>query len=91
MTYGCFSDNCYIYSDYWTHCSSGFSDQIVAERIRASCVRRSVTLGEGRGLTVSLGVSLFHPGDTPKSLIQRADEALSRAKLLGCNRVELQD
>lgn len=65
--------------------------QIVAERIRASCVRRSVTLGEGRGLTVSLGVSLFHPGDTPKSLIQRADEALSRAKLLGCNRVELQD
>ena len=65
--------------------------QIVAERIRASCVRGSFTLGEGRRLTVSMGVSLFHPGDTPKSLIQRADEALSRAKQLGCNRVELQD
>jgi diguanylate cyclase len=38
-------------------------------------------------LTVSSGVSEFSAGDTPASLIHRADEALYQAKHLGKNRV----
>ena len=64
--------------------------QIVAERIRMSCARRSLTLGEGRALTVSLGIALFRPDDTPKSLTLRAEEALYQAKKLGRNRTEVQ-
>lgn len=38
-------------------------------------------------LNASFGVSVFHPGDTPQSLIDRADEALYRAKQAGKARV----
>ena len=61
---------------------------IVAERIRKSCMEQSFSLGEGKNLTVSLGISFFRPGDTPESLIRRADEALYRAKGKGRNRTE---
>ena len=64
--------------------------QIVAERIRMSCAQRSLTLGEGKELTVSLGIALFQPDDTPKSLSLRAEEALYQAKKLGRNRTEIQ-
>lgn len=63
---------------------------IVAERIRKSCETRSLSLGAEKTLTVSLGIALFHPGDTPASLIRRADEALYRAKKLGRNRAEVE-
>ena len=46
--------------------------------------------GEGRALTVSLGIALFRPDDTPKSLTLRAEEALYQAKKLGRNRTEVQ-
>ena len=63
---------------------------IVAERIRKSCKARSLSLGSEKTLTVSLGIALFHPGDTPASLIRRADEALYRAKKSGRNRAEVE-
>jgi diguanylate cyclase len=39
--------------------------------------------------TFSAGISLYKPGETPSSLIERADKALYQAKRLGRNRVEL--
>ena len=65
-----------------------FIANIVAERIRRSCETRSLSLGKYKTLTVSLGISLFRPGETPESLIRRADEALYRAKRNGRNRAE---
>ncbi len=65
-----------------------FIANIVAERIRRSCEARSISLGKYKTLTVSLGISLFRPGETPECLIRRADEALYRAKKNGRNRAE---
>jgi len=63
---------------------------IVAERIRRSCEVRSLSLGKYKTLTVSLGISLFRPGETPECMIRRADEALYRAKRNGRNRAEVE-
>ena len=38
-------------------------------------------------VTTSIGVSQFRPGDTPATIIERADKALYQAKHLGKNRV----
>ena len=62
---------------------------MVAERIRRSCAGQSQSLGEGKALTVSLGISLLRSEDTPETLIQRADKALYQAKGNGRNRVEV--
>ncbi len=44
--------------------------------------------GDGRlTLTASMGVAAFHKGDTPESVVSRADQALYRAKAEGKNRV----
>jgi diguanylate cyclase len=40
------------------------------------------------GITVSCGLAMFVPGDTSRSLLQRADHALYDAKQRGRNRVE---
>jgi diguanylate cyclase (GGDEF)-like protein len=39
--------------------------------------------------TFSAGISLYKPGETPGSLIERADKALYQAKRLGRNRIEI--
>jgi diguanylate cyclase len=47
---------------------------------------------DGRTLpmpTFSAGISLYKPGETPSSLIERADKALYQAKRMGRNRIEL--
>ena len=42
---------------------------------------------EAVSMTVSIGVSAYRKGDTPKSLIDRADQCLYKAKANGKNRV----
>ncbi|GAB4356998.1 MAG: hypothetical protein Kow006_24500 [Gammaproteobacteria bacterium] len=44
--------------------------------------------GVGRSVSASFGISTFVPGDTVERLLNRADEALYRAKHRGRNRVE---
>lgn len=46
------------------------------------------TFSKVKKLTASLGVTSFKLGDSRKSMVQRADEALYRAKQQGRNRVE---
>lgn len=41
-------------------------------------------------LTISLGASQYHEGDTPVSFVERADAAMYRAKRGGRNKVEVQ-
>ncbi len=62
----------------------------LAERIRSTIERLCCSYGEtSLGVTVSLGVACCADGDTDRSLFQRADEALLRAKNSGRNRVEI--
>ena len=60
----------------------------IAERIRSSCEVRSRSLGEGKQVTISLGVAELTREDTPDTLVERADNALYAAKRKGRNRVE---
>ena len=46
-----------------------------------------VSAGQVLSISVSIGVSIFQPGDTDKTLIDRADQALYIAKRAGKNRV----
>ncbi len=57
-----------------------------AERLREAVEARPL-FGDYK-VTVSCGVALYKPGDTPELLIKRADKALYRAKRNGRNRVE---
>lgn len=60
----------------------------IAERIRSTCEFRSRSLGEGKQVTISLGVAELNREDTPETLVERADNALYTAKRNGRNRVE---
>lgn len=65
--------------------------QVVAERLRAAVASRPAALQQGsHGLTISLGLTLCVPGDTPDTALHRADQAMYQAKERGRNRVELQ-
>ena len=46
-----------------------------------------VSAGQVLSISVSIGVSIFQPGDTRKTLIDRADQALYIAKRAGKDRV----
>ncbi len=60
----------------------------VAERIRQGLMHmRSFPRPVGRKITASLGVATAIPGDTPLTLLDRADQALYRSKDLGRNRL----
>jgi len=58
----------------------------IAERLRTHAAQNAMP--HGAPITLSFGVSTARPDDTPESLVQRADEALYRAKERGRNRVE---
>jgi diguanylate cyclase len=47
--------------------------------------------GSAPAVTASLGFAQFEAGDTPETLIKRADQALYKAKILGRNRAEPAD
>ena len=58
-----------------------------AERLRDDISSHSI---QGLALTISLGVAQNEQGDSGETLLDRADQALYRAKNLGRNRVEAQ-
>jgi diguanylate cyclase (GGDEF)-like protein len=47
--------------------------------------------GSAPAVTASLGFTQVEAGDTPETLIKRADQALYKAKILGRNRAEPAD
>ena len=62
--------------------------QKVAERVRLGI--REVTLdGVDGGVSASLGLSLYRPGEHFSLTLKRADDALMLAKTLGRNRIEI--
>jgi len=62
----------------------------LAKDIRLAVERREFNAaGEPLHCTVSIGVASLQGGDTPETLVKRADQALYMAKRSGRNRVEL--
>jgi diguanylate cyclase len=63
----------------------------VAEQIRAAMMRRKIVRKNSKEdlgqVTVSIGVGLYKPGESPEALIARTDAALYAAKRAGRNRV----
>jgi two-component system cell cycle response regulator len=64
---------------------------MVSERMRKQVADAPVISGDRSiAITASFGVTQSKLGDTPDSLIERADQALYRAKRAGRNRVEIE-
>jgi diguanylate cyclase len=59
-------------------------------RVQSQRLRRTDTQQPIGGVTLSLGIATFKVGDTPETLIGRADGALYQSKHLGRNRVTLE-
>jgi len=64
-------------------CANGSSLQIIADKLREA-VAENLFPKIGR-LTISVGATRYHPGDTYDSLFKRADDALYDAKTGGRN------
>jgi len=65
-----------------------------AERVRLAVMDTRLDMPDDADLhtvTISLGVASLAEEDTPTALLKRADDALSRAKANGRNRVEVAD
>jgi diguanylate cyclase len=67
------------------------TSEAIAERIRRAIfecqIKRRSTGDRLPGITVSIGVGEFRPGESMAELIERCDQALYRAKASGRNRV----
>ncbi|MCB1760578.1 MAG: diguanylate cyclase [Gammaproteobacteria bacterium] len=67
--------------------------QSLAEQIRRAVSAGKLLnkeTGENYGrITISIGISSYLPGDTPATMVKRADQGLYRAKANGRDRVEL--
>ncbi len=60
----------------------------LGERLRAEVGSTDIAANDVRlRVSVSVGTAMSHPGDTPESLVHRADEALYAAKAAGRDRV----
>jgi len=60
----------------------------IAERFRSDMEETNFDCGEERfGVTVSIGVAQFNPGEAPDRWISRADGAMYQAKQRGRNQV----
>jgi diguanylate cyclase (GGDEF)-like protein len=59
----------------------------VAERMRQEIEEATRSLGEGRGVTVSVGVTQWDAGDDPSVLLAKVDDALYASKRGGRGRV----
>jgi diguanylate cyclase (GGDEF)-like protein len=58
-----------------------------AEQVRKSLSQMSQPKMGGRAITASFGVTEIQPGDTPETMLRRADRALLMAKQRGRNQV----
>ena len=58
-----------------------------AEQIRKALSQIAQPKMDGRSVTVSFGVTEIQPGDTPETMLRRADRALLMAKANGRNTV----
>ncbi len=58
-----------------------------AEEIRKNIYRISQPLMQGKSVSASFGVTEIQPGDSPDTMLRRADRALLTAKARGRNRV----
>lgn len=59
----------------------------MVEQMRLSIAQTPIRLGNTEVfVTISCGISSYHPGDTPQSVFKRADQALYCAKHAGRNR-----
>jgi two-component system cell cycle response regulator len=68
------------------------SARIVAERLRLSICSQPITIGAEAtplNVSISLGLAEAGPQETASSVIDRADQAMYRAKQAGRNRVEI--
>ncbi len=69
--------------------TKGDEAQAVAERVRAMIASEVFTPEPGKAvfITISAGVTQYNPGETLKTFVQRADEALYLSKGNGRNKV----
>jgi diguanylate cyclase (GGDEF)-like protein/PAS domain S-box-containing protein/putative nucleotidyltransferase with HDIG domain len=58
-----------------------------AERLRTAIARAPISALDGEKISATFGVAQIEEGDTGESVLERADEALRRAKEKGYNRI----